>query len=348
MLFSRACRYSLPLLLCVSEVLLLSQSLPGQTDTVDQQSQDSKPIYVPPVALNIACYENFLDWVGKENDHPQPGVPKIDYASAIGISKGREQAMLAILLNAYHKRTNNRRQAESAEHKLAEEEGAAEYFAHPPHLYGDMIAANRIILNDTYLKLKKVLGKDDFKKLDRYVSREFARDYPASLKLPAPAGQLKPTPFPVAVRYEFFIRHVGNEDRRVQQALQAGELNPLREDYSRAAHFPENEEQPMLTIVLEANEQLEENDREHRAAVIKFHEQYGMVPVRKFPHPELRTLAHKRRDIIMQTRERLKQELGDEYFNDLDAWIAHRWAGGFVYRPPQVNRPTGAQKIGSQ
>src|SRR6185437_8802386 len=128
-----------------------------------------------------------------------------------------------------------------------------------------------------------------------------------------------------AVRYEFFISHVANEDRRVQQALQDGELNPPREDYSRAAHFPESEEQPMLTIVLEANEQLEENAREHRAAVIKFHEKFGMVPVRKFPHPELKALAHKRTAIIMQTRDRLKQELGDEYFNDLDAWIAHRW-----------------------
>lgn len=348
MLFSRACKCSLLLSLCVSQVLLLGQSLPGQAGAADQQTQDSKPVYVPPIALNILSYQHFLEWVGKENDHPQPDVPKVDYASAIGISRDKEQAMLAILLDAYHRRTNNKKQAEDAESKLAEEEGAAEYFAHPPHLRGDMIAANRIILNDTYLKLKKVLGENDFKKLDRYVSREFARDYPASLKLPAPAGQLKPAPFPIAVRYEFFIRHVGNENQRVQQALQAGELNPLREDYSRAAHFPENEEQPMLTIVLEANEQLEENDREHREAVTKFHEQFGMVPVRKFPHPELKALAHKRTDIVLQTRDRLKQELGDEYFNDLDAWIAHRWAGGFVYRSPQVNRPTGAQKIGSQ
>lgn len=325
MLFSRACKYSLLLSLCISEVLILGQSLPGQTGAVDQQTQDSKPVYVPPVALNIVCYENFLEWVGKESDHPQPGAPKIDYASAIGISRDKEQAMLAILLDAYHRRISNREQAEDAERKLAEEEGATEFHAHPPHLWGDMMAANRVILNATYLKLERVLGENDFKKLDRYVSREFARDYPASLKLPAPAGQLKPAPFPIAVRYEFFIRHVANEDQRVQQALQAGELNPIREDYSRAAHFPENEEQPMLTIVLEANEQLEENDREHRAAVIKFHEKFGMVPVRKFPHPELKALAHKRTAIIMQTRDRLKQELGDEYFNDLDAWIAHRW-----------------------
>jgi hypothetical protein len=277
--------------------------------------------------------------VGKEDDRIQRETqegeqqisPRIDYASAIGISKDEEQAMLAILLDAYHRREGNEKQNEERKNKLLVEEGYTEYFAHPP---SDAAAdlANWAILNETYVKLKETLGQKDFEKLDAYVSREFATGpYPVSLraKQGASTGAPKFTSFPTDVRYEFFIRHTAAEQAMVQQ----GKI-PQR-DYSLVAHLPENEQQPMLTIVLEAYEQLNENYRKTGEAVGEIRQKYGFILVRQIPpQPVLQELEQERKTIIEDTIARLKQELGEEYFNDLDAWISHRWAGGRVYTPP--------------
>lgn len=307
-----------------------------------------------PLALNILYYRQFLEWVGKEDDRiqqetqegKQQVTPRIDYASAIGISKEKEQAILPILIDAYHKREENKKRYQQADIQLAIEEGDAKYLGHPHHEYQAMLKANRVILDDTYTKLKQILGQEDFKKLDKYVDREFAAAaYPASLRAAQRAGNSEPpiTPFPTDVRYEFFIRHVGTEHAFAQRETQAGEVNVPREDYSLAAHIPEVEEQPLLTIVLESCEQLNENDRETNELVRKIHEKYGFVPLRRIPpQPDLQALQQKREAIIQETIVRLKQELGEEYFKDLDAWITHHWYGGQVYTPiaPAGNQPS--------
>lgn len=342
MLFSLGLRFSILLALYVSVLPIISREAPGQTIPNAGPPQDaqsgSQPIAAKP--RNLQNYLNFMTWVGEEDDRIQKGTgqgtPKIDYASAIGISKDEGDAVVAVLLDAYHKRQENERQFIANINKRIQEEGFEHYSANPDSSGEQKAIANDEVLHKTYAKLKEILGKPDFAKLDAYVGREFITEAPASLRAKlAPSAAPTFSSVPVDVKYEMFIRHVGTEQAMVHQ----GRLPPP--DYNFIAHIPPNEQQPMLTILLEGNEQLDEYYRKSSDAFSDIRQRYGIVPVDQLPAQsqlQIQQLTEERKDIVERTVDRLKQELGQEYFNNLDAWVSSIWGRTIVYTPP---RPTG-------
>jgi hypothetical protein len=62
------------------------------------------------------------------------------------------------------------------------------------------------------------------------------------------------------------------------------------------------------------------------------------------PPPEIEALYKERDAIYQNTRDNLRQELGEEYFDNLDAWVKHYCGYGEVILPTAVNKPnTGEQ-----
>jgi hypothetical protein len=50
--------------------------------------------------------------------------------------------------------------------------------------------------------------------------------------------------------------------------------------------------------------------------------------------PEYRVLLKEHETIVEETIAKLKQELGEESFTNLDAWINRHWAGGKIIGGP--------------
>jgi cell division septum initiation protein DivIVA len=233
------------------------QSSLGTTPTTDKGLQ---------LRWNAASYDSFLTYVCEEDDliheqtqgDKQQTIYRIYYVSAIGISKGEEQTMLAILLDECHRFVQNKKQYKEAREQIDREYGAdqSRRKSHPEFtVYAKSYST---ILNETVARLERSLGAEASGKVDAYVSREFALGpHPLSTT----PKQQEPTPFPVNVRYLFFIHHVAAEDARVQRETQEGR-QVFRQDYSQVAHFPQGEEQPMLTIVLEAFRRLTQNEHQ--------------------------------------------------------------------------------------
>jgi hypothetical protein len=115
--------------------------------------------------------------------------------------------------------------------------------------------------------------------------------------------------------------------------IQAGQ-NVGRRDYSSNANFPEEKDQAVVAVLLDAGQQLRENDRDRKAAVDSWHETWiaknytpDQISRLQYP-PELQALDQKHDSIVEDTISRLRHELGEESFNNLDKWISQRWFGG--------------------
>jgi len=242
--------------------------------------------------------------------------------------------MLQILVDAYQRRNENMRMADDLRQQLMIQEGTDQYRheSHPEY-FEVRYKANGVILDETWAKLRDILGEEDFKKLDKYVDHEFATRFPASLrgKLAPSPNQEKSVDFPPIVSYEFFIQHVAAEDARVQSSILNGATNVPRQNYGLAAHFPAEEEDRVLAIVNEGNRKLVENDQHMQQIVREAEEQYGLIQARSMPIPaDLQENHHQHQQIITDTMNQLKQELGTDYFKNLDSWIKRRWGHGGV------------------
>jgi hypothetical protein len=237
-----------------------------------------------PLVLNIARYANFFGWLGAEDgriqrqtrEGRQQIAPRIDYSSAIAIRSDEEEAMLALVLDADRRRAENEKKWKEADDAfiIAQQRGTDQELGLTRPDHQAVLNANWAILMGTWIKLKQLLGDEDFKKLDDYVNREFATTrYPASVYPPKIEVR---APVATIDKYELLIDHVTYEDRRVQRAVQAGnELQTHRENYSLAARFPQNEEEPTLAILRDARLRLNEKDEQIKAIGQEFAQKYG-------------------------------------------------------------------------
>ncbi|MFC5863948.1 hypothetical protein ACFPT7_16710 [Acidicapsa dinghuensis] len=331
-------------LICVYLVLAYSQPGQGQTGSTSQQQPSQTAIHsTAPDAMgtypdNLVRYDNFFKYVVAEDDlirqetqeGKQPVRARTDYSSAINISREDEQAMLAIILDAQNRRVENKKQYEEARNKfdIARQLGMSQDSSTPEPHYAGWVDSDWTILQQAWIQLKNTLGEDAFHKLDTYVDHQFVLGRSVTGDSAQAGGQ---TPFPVNVSYEMFIHHVAGEDARVKREIAEGKEQVFREDYSRAAHFPEEEEQPVLEILFETDRELVENSRQYNEAGHEFFRKYGWVGASHVPMPpELQELAEKHDRIIEEAKAKLKQELGDEYFHNLDAWIKRRYGAGKI------------------
>ncbi|MGB6193546.1 MAG: hypothetical protein WBF42_13850, partial [Terracidiphilus sp.] len=257
-----------------------------------------------------------------------------DYSSAIDISKDEAERMLKLILDAEQRIAENEKKWKDAEdaYVIARQLGTAEQQGLTLPSHQAVTSENREIRQNAWLALKQMLGEEDFAKLDAFVNREFARSqYPASFYHP------KEEPLaavPANVRYELFISHVAAEDRRVQRAIEKGdELQAQRQDYSRVAGFPESEEPVVLGILLDSNRSLLEIQEQIKAVTDEFVQKYGPGYKLIKPYPpdiqamddRIRALAHDLDNIFEATKEKLRDEIGEDAYNRLDAWVQRHY-----------------------
>jgi hypothetical protein len=178
------------------------------------------------------------------------------------------------------------------------------------------------ILFGTWAALKQSLEPIEFHSLDAYVDGGFAR-----LRHPGQTAAKKSKPEPVNNRYQVFIYWVAAEDVMIRQEARAG-YNVSRRDYSQEANFPEEEEQPVLAILLDANQRLRENEQQTHVAVQERDSKYTIMQIEIMtPDPEVQALIKQHSEIIDDTISKLQMELGEESFNNLDEWVTRTWFG---------------------
>lgn len=289
---------------------------------------------------NIVCHESFFEWIAIEDNQIQKAaqegktVGRIDYSSALGISKAEEERMLALILDAEHRIAENKKRRKDSDDafEIAKQLGTAEAQGLTRPNYQTMVSENWDVFRNAWLSLKQMLGEEDFAKLDSFVNREFARaTYPVSLYHPKEELQAA---VPANEKYEFFIRHVAAEDRRVQRAIEKGdEVQAQRQDYSRVAGFPESEEPVVLGILLDANRSLQEIDEQIKSITQEFVQEYGPGYKLVKPYPpaiqamddRMQALARGRDDISEATKEKLRKDIGEDAYNRLDAWVQRHY-----------------------
>lgn len=364
-MFSRQFRYSLLIISCLSTIPLTSQATSVQPAPATQTQPDADPATMATATTVKATAQvvpqnqkqiwtnqmvdclHFLEWVGPEDDRIQKETqdgkhqitPRMDYASAIGISKGKEAALLAILIEAHHKREENEKQYRELINNRIMEEGYPAYSVHPTS-HASTLRANDELFITAYANLEKVLGETDFKKFEAYLHREFITERPASLGtkhislgeeyVSADGYHEKVVLFPTDVRWQTFIGHAV----AIQDLMQQGKLPPG----NIVPGIPPNEQQPMITILLEANEQLKRNEQQEYDTAGELREKLDIKLPRVLPQPqpELEKLKQERKGIINGMIARLKQELGDEYFNILDSWVTSNFGKGLLVTSPSA------------
>lgn len=296
MLFSRGLKSSALLILCPSSILLYSQTTcapAGSTHVMPAWQVEQ---------YNVINYENLFrymcieDHLIQEHSKAENGLPlsRTDYSSAIGISDGAEQVMLNIILDGCDKQLK-----ESKDTIL-------DYYA--------KISETRFdVLKQTWLQLHQSLTPTEFQGLDAYINKNFA--------VPRYPDQPDSRRKSMTLEFEVFIEDMYNQDIENRRLIASGQK--VRQlDYSREANFPEEKEQAVLAIVLDAGRQLSENERNIEEAVDASCGHKPPVNLNCFNAPELPALHAKRSLIVAKAVSRLKLELGEESFDNLDKWIS--------------------------
>jgi hypothetical protein len=150
------------------------------------------------------------------------------------------------------------------------------------------------------------------------------------------------------MRYLYFIEFVGRENDHIQKVTRPG-MSPIieRTDYTANIGISDSEEQVMLEIVLQASPQIIDSWDEIDAEVAKVMQQNGDVSS-VFETAEVKAQYAKMEAIVVETRNNLKQEIGDEFLKKLDEYVFR----DFINRLGPVSRlqrsPSRATQTPSQ
>lgn len=239
------------------------------------------------------CFE---DQLIQEHSKTENGLPfsRTDYSSAIGISESGEQVMLNIILDGCDKQLK-----ESNDNALDN--------------YGKLAETRFDILKQTWLQLHQNLTPAEFESLHAYINKHFA--------IPRYPDQQDSRRKTMTLEFEVFIEDAYNQDIENRRLI-ASRQKIRQSDYGREANFPEEKEQAVLAIVLDAGRQLSENERNIENAVDASCGHKPPVDLKCFAAPELPALHAKRNLIVTEAVSRLRLELGEESFDNLDKWIS--------------------------
>jgi hypothetical protein len=139
-----------------------------------------------PLVPDLAVYENFMMYVGSEDDRIQKEIQgraahvdgRTNFSEAIGINKQEEQDILVILLDAYHRREEIQKQRIAVMHEgdiaAARSDQLGVLTAQAKE--AALIKARASIYTDMWTELKSHLADATLRKLDTYVNREFTDD----------------------------------------------------------------------------------------------------------------------------------------------------------------------------
>jgi hypothetical protein len=185
---------------CLCGVLVASHSVQGHAAGVAPLQPQSAvlspktagvgltPTASLPLVPDLVLYESFMEYVGAEDDRIQKQIRqeaarieiRTNYSDAIGINKDEERVILAILIDAYHRREEIQKQK-----NLAMREGGIALVRQDQQgvlsaqvREAELIKARGRIYIDMWAELKKQVADGSLRKLDAYINREFTESGP--------------------------------------------------------------------------------------------------------------------------------------------------------------------------
>jgi hypothetical protein len=300
-------------------------------------------------SLNVNLYKKFLTVVGEENDTIKseiesgetPVTQRRNYVAILGISKNEEQTMLAILIDAFHQRQaiEEERKGTCYDYFARFDRAKAGKMCHEEYL--TYVDKQQATLEKAVTKLQEELGEEAFGKLtaylksgkfDRYayvggiaVDRKNIPD-PCPPNNNPPAGQT--THRGCARLYESeVLDRVAWVDEQNRLAAKKGESenkNPTR--FTLFDDLQEDKREVAIDISREAYRKINENERKYYPAASRFYDEcvvkYGAEKAKEMPLPlELQALKVQRPLITEEYILRLRQEVGEDFFNQLDKYL---------------------------
>jgi hypothetical protein len=138
------------------------------------------------------------------------------------------------------------------------------------------------------------------------------------------ASPARHKPVPVDQEYWLFIADKARDHESIQREIQS---HPDRfppdielRDMSMHIGIRPEEYATVLTHILDANDRLQKNETQWRAALARFQNSVD-YSAKSIPPPELIALGKEHDAIINGTIHSLKQELGSQSFHKLDTWV---------------------------
>jgi len=304
-----------------------------------------------PFAPNLSSYGDFIEVLGDEDEHIQSDIQhhkaqilqRRDYATALDISKGEEQTMLAIFIEAFHKGeygwADQRASCDEYLRQYGRDEGAKKCDEHSATLPDRKYAA----MQEAVVKLKEQLGAEILVKLTEFLeSDKFKGSYVWGVKEdidgrpdPCPPNNNPPpgqtTHLACADTYNgdifWQVGWIDDHNKGVAEGKWGTGVDLM--EFNRFDRLPKERKEAALAISLEADHAINEAFEQYATKRKEFTDQiaakYGYTVANQIPPPtEVEVLWRKRATILEEYILRLKQEVGDDFFNKLDAELSKK------------------------
>jgi len=145
--------------------------------------------------------------------------------------------------------------------------------------------------------------------------------------------------------YPGFLHLIGTEERSRQLNADAGKVMPYRLDWKKILGIREDEEQAMRIIAADAWRRIEEIDDQGRKEAMEFSPDWTEERREKF-FAHGKELGRERTEILDETIAKLRQELGEEDFKKLDAYVYRNSSEGTAMQAKRRKRDADLKQPG--
>jgi len=329
---------------CVCFALGLSTFAHCQTAPAAAQPRKS----AQPTLADIGIYRLFIKRLGEEDEEIQrqtqdgkpPAIGRQDYATDIGISEGEEQTMLAIFIDAYYQGGGGNNHQNMTRYKLVQQYGPDEGQRMFDEEASTYLEKGNSASKEAVVKLQTQLGKESFAKLDKYIAEEgwrkggkwwevgkgwMIRDPSAPDPSPPndnpPPGQT--THAACSGFYAQFFNFIATSVARNRMAVENNQAE-VPTGFFLSDSLVKGTKQAVIDLAVETDRAITENDHKYRAAANEFRDQsvakYGFKIAHEMPDPpKIEALNNNRWTMLEESIFKLKQIVGEDYFNQLDA-----------------------------
>lgn len=290
----------------------------------------------PTVWLDYFAFEAFFQHVGSEDDRLQKmvkdegdkPVPTVDYAADIGVDAGAEQTLLAVARDECRKAqdADARLNCHAADRRplLEVELGSDQAEQVINAAFRACMIEKPRILSDAVIALKNELNEASFTKIDLYVRHEgWVKNRPA----PCP-GNLDPKPGETSQEgctseyLEYFLHieqtaewnaGIGVDGRPNKQFV----VNTL-------ISLPAEQEQAVIALSAEGIRDFDDVSRRYVEATKEYMSTHHLESQPDRYPTEIEDLNKKHGEVVEQYIAKLREELGESSFTQLDNMLAAR------------------------
>jgi hypothetical protein len=332
------------LLTFIAALIVIQQALSQQASFRQASTPSGNESNAPAqVQINYLAYSDFFHFLGQESgrllhtekDGNVQAVAKTDYAVDIGISVDEERALRAIALEEYGKEQDLNCDATDRRVVLEATYGHEQARQIIADAYKICLKQRPRMLRDAVGRLRRELEEGSFEKVNSYIAHNgWVKDRSVPCR-----GNTNPGPDETNHRgctseyLNFFWRIADTEKRNQLLADQGRESEQNRVD--TVILLPKDKEEAVITLSLEAAQDMGESYRRFMEACDQYDREHKLQsPPYPYP-PELEALAKGPGMVAEKYIPRLKEELGEQYFRQIDEMFAAR--GGLSRAESSVN-----------